>query len=93
MTEQYTGVVDRIVEGKTAVILLEADTETVDELNLPVEQIPDNAAREGMVVDVAMEDVEVVSIMADPDETEARLERNRDRLQRLGTPPSERDEE
>ena len=58
MTERYTGVVDRIVDGETAVLLLEDDeTETViDERVLDVDRLPEEGRHEGAVFDVERAD-------------------------------------
>lgn len=93
MPETYTGTVDRIVDGETAVILLEDDGETVEQLDIHVSELPEEVSQEGMVIEVRIEDDEVVSITPKPDEMRDRLERNRERLERLGTRLSERDGE
>ncbi|MFD1561957.1 DUF3006 domain-containing protein, partial [Haloarchaeobius amylolyticus] len=40
MSETYTAVLDRIVDGETAVLLLEADGDVVDDLLVAVETLP-----------------------------------------------------
>lgn len=46
-----------------------------------------------MVINIEFDNDEIISTTTEPDETEARLEENRERIERLGTLPSERDEE
>ncbi len=47
MTEIYTATLDRIVDGQTAVLLLEEDGETVDQLNVDVARLPSESQHEG----------------------------------------------
>ena len=53
----YTAVLDRIVDGETAVLLLEdeSDGDIVDELAVPVDRLPADGAHEGAVFDVECE--------------------------------------
>lgn len=79
----YTGVIDRIVDGEQAVILVEDEGETIDERVLHVNDLPADAQEEGMVVEVDFEDGEATAISARPEEMQDRLERNRKRLDSL----------
>ena len=56
-TTTYTAVLDRIVDGETAVLLLEDEDEgdVVDELAVPVDRLPADGAHEGAVFDVECE--------------------------------------
>ena len=56
MTETYTAVLDRIVDGETAVLLLEADDAVVDERVLDVDRLPEDSRHEGAVFDLELED-------------------------------------
>ncbi|MFP8958081.1 DUF3006 domain-containing protein [Natrialbaceae archaeon A-CW3] len=92
MEGTFTGVVDRIEDGETAVILLEDgenDHEVVDQLDLPLEQVPESARADGSVVAVELEDSEVVSVTYNDAETQAREESVRERLDRLSERLSE----
>lgn len=93
MTETYTGVVDRIVDGEIAVILLEQEDRIVDQVDVPVEQLPSSARTEGMVMAVTRRDDEVVDVTVRVDETERRQKAARERLDRLSRPLSDKDEE
>lgn len=93
MPEQFTGTVDRIVNGQTAVILLEADDEVVDQLNVDVDRLPDEGQQAGAVLEITIEHGKYVSATYVSDETDDRKEAARDRLGRLSEPLSERDSE
>lgn len=58
MSETYTAVLDRIVDGETAVLLLEADGRVVDERILDVESLPEDGRHEGAVFEVELADEE-----------------------------------
>ncbi|MFP9192625.1 DUF3006 domain-containing protein [Natronosalvus vescus] len=90
MNGTYSGVVDRIEDGETAVILLEDDDGIVDQLDLPIEQVPDSARSDGSVVSIELEDSTVVSIDYDASETQSRGESVREKLDRLSERLSEK---
>lgn len=91
MNGTYTATVDRIVDGKTAVLLLEDDGEQFDQLDVPVEQLPTEAQDGGGVLSVTVEDGELVEATYRAEETEARRESARERLDRLSERLSDRD--
>jgi len=82
MDGTYTAVVDRIVDGETAVILVEKDGEVVEEYNLAVEELP-TEADEGGVLEVRIEHGELVRMDYLPDETAARRQSAQDKFDRL----------
>jgi len=51
-TRTYTAVVDRVVDGTTAVLLLERDDTTVEQLDVPAESLPESGRHEGAVFEV-----------------------------------------
>ena len=55
MSESYTAVLDRIVDGETAVLLLEADGDVVDDLSLAVDALPAAGRHEGAVFEVTVD--------------------------------------
>ncbi|MFB1062359.1 DUF3006 family protein [Natrinema sp. H-ect4] len=55
MRETHTAVLDRIVDGTTAVLLLEDDEIVVDELAIAVEELPDDGRHEGAVFDATVD--------------------------------------
>ncbi|UWG49280.1 Uncharacterized protein AArcCO_4105 (plasmid) [Halalkaliarchaeum sp. AArc-CO] len=89
----YTGVIDRIVDDETAVILIEADGEVRDQRTLPVERVPEDARKEGSVLAVTIEGGEIERLEYRPEETEERRESAQERLDRLGSRLSEKSEE
>ena len=91
MDGTYTGVVDRIVDGETAVLLLEEDGEVIDQLDVPVERLPDQAREDGGVVSVTLNSGELEKIEYRETETVERRERIRGKLDRFSQPLSEKD--
>lgn len=92
MNGTYTAVVDRIVDGKTAVLLLEDGDELVAQVDLPVAQLPETARHEGVVLTVEMVAGDVKSVQHKPDETRKRRKAAKERLDRLSTPLNDRSE-
>ncbi len=82
MNGTFTGVIDRIVDGETAVILIEDDGEVVDEYNLSVENIP-SKSDEGAVLQVRIEDGEIVQMDYLDKKTESRRQAAQDKFDRL----------
>ncbi|MFC6717733.1 DUF3006 family protein [Natrialbaceae archaeon GCM10025810] len=91
MTDTYRAVLDRIVDGETAVFLLEEDggrngnREVVDERAVDAERLPADGRREGAVydVDVDPDDGSVLEVRFLDEATRDRRERTRDRFDRL----------
>ncbi len=83
MTESATAVLDRIVDGQKAVLLLEAADRVVDELVVDVETLPEAGRREGAVFDVSIDDGSFVEATYRPEETRERRETARERFDRL----------
>lgn len=88
----YTAVVDRF-EDDLAVLLLEADGETVDERLLDRERLPDAGRHVDAVVTVELEDDDVVSITYEEAETDERAEDAQRRFDNLSRRPPSRDGE
>lgn len=86
----YTATVDRIVEGQ-AVLLVEADGQTVAERYLPEPELPDDAG-EGAVLELTLERGELVDLAYRPEETTERRERMREKFDRLSRRLGEEDE-
>ena len=89
MNGEFTGTVDRIVDGETAVILLEEDGEVIEQVDVPVERLPEPARDDGGVLSVTIEDGELVSAEYLEAETRERRESIREKLDRLSRPLSE----
>ena len=89
MSERYTAVLDRIVDGETAVLLLEEEGDVVDQLNLAVEDLPEEGAFEGAVFEVELDGGSVVTLEFKKERTERRLEDAKERFDRLSRRLSE----
>lgn len=83
MTGARTAVLDRIVDGETAVLLVEEDGEVVDELTVPVDRLPGDGRTEGAVFTATFSDGELAGLTYRPAETESRRESAQDRFDRL----------
>lgn len=83
MDGTFTGVVDRIVDGKTAVILLEDDGAVVEQFDVDVTEVPTDARTDGSVLAVTVVDGEFVDVEYLPEETESRLASAQERFDRL----------
>ncbi|OVE82897.1 DUF3006 domain-containing protein [Natronolimnobius baerhuensis] len=91
MTETYIATLDRIVDGQTAVLLLEENGKTVDQLDVDVTKLPPEAQHEGAVLEIAVEAGEFCDAEYRPDATQSRKESAQERLDRLSTKLSDRD--
>lgn len=88
----YTAVVDRF-EGDSAVLLLEADGETVAEHVLDVERLPEEGRHVDGILEVEIEDDAVVDVTYAPEETAERADRAQRRFDALSErPPSSEDD-
>jgi len=87
----YTAVVDRF-EGDLAVLLLEADGETVDEIVLDGDELPEGGRHVDAVLTVTLVDGEAQEIAYEVDQTETRSERAQRRFDSLSQrPPTDED--
>ncbi|MFQ3319132.1 MAG: hypothetical protein ACI8UR_001477 [Natronomonas sp.] len=77
----YTGTVDRIEAGQ-AVLLVEAEGETVAERLVPADELPEGVT-EGTVCECTFDDGELAAIEPLPESTEERKARLRERFDRL----------
>jgi hypothetical protein len=87
LTGEYRGIVDRIVDGETAVVLIEDDLRT--EVTRPIDDLPANTT-EGAVLDLVLEDGEVTESHVRDEETRRRQEALEDRLDDLSRRLSEK---
>ncbi|PSP15601.1 DUF3006 domain-containing protein [Halobacteriales archaeon QH_10_67_13] len=79
---EYAATVDRIVDGETAVLLIEDDDAVIEQVTRPVEELPADCEA-GSVLEVTVADGELVEITPRPDETAGRRERIAEKLDRL----------
>lgn len=89
MHGEYTGTIDRIVDGETAVLLIEADGEVIDQVDIPVTRLPEPTSEDGGIVSVTIESGDITMIEYLPEETQERRESIEDKLDRLSTRLSE----
>lgn len=94
---EYTATVDRIetdADGeRLAVVLLEGEDGVEDQLVVSADELPEGARDGGGVLDVTVVDGELIEAEYRPEETERRLERARERFDRLSERPPGRDED
>lgn len=81
MDDTFEAVIDRVVDGHTAVILLENSDER-EQIELEAEALP-AGANEGGVVEITLSDGEVVSIEHLEEKTEARRQQAQERFDQL----------
>lgn len=82
MEGRYTATVDRIVDGETAVLLLEDDDEVIEQFDVPTERLPAECDA-GSVVSVVVADGDLIEISLRPEEERKRRERIREKFNRL----------
>jgi hypothetical protein len=90
--ETYTAIVDRF-EDDIAVLLLEQDEETVDEVLLPKTQLPEGGMHVDAILRVTIVEGTVNDISYEPDETAARSTQAQRRFDELSKRPPARDDE
>lgn len=91
MNGTYTAVVDRVVDDTTAVILLEDDGDVVEELTVPLGELPDGGQEGGAVLRVTVSDGQYVDAEYLAEETRTRRESAAERLDRLSERLSDRE--
>lgn len=90
MNGTYTATVDRIVDGQTAVILVEGDKDVIEQFDIPADQLPEEAVGEGSVLTVEITDDTIVELQYDAKATDRRRQTSQDRLDRLSGRLSDR---
>ncbi|MFC4990514.1 DUF3006 domain-containing protein [Saliphagus infecundisoli] len=91
MSETYTATLDRIEDGQIAVLLLEEDGETVEQLDVNIERLPEDGQQEGAVLEVSVEEGSLQTAEYLPDVTQSRRKSIQDRFDRLSSDFSERE--
>jgi hypothetical protein len=81
--EPITGVVDRIVDGRTAVLLLEEDGEVVEQLDVDVETLPEAGRHEGALFDCQLSEGALAELEHRPNRERNRRERLQKKFDRL----------
>ena len=91
-TGEYRGVLDRF-EDDLAVVLLERDGDTIGDIALPREQLPEDGRHQDALFAVEMEGETVQTISYCPEETRKQAEQAQSRFDRLSQRPPGSDEE
>ncbi|MBP1923691.1 hypothetical protein J2751_002736 [Halorubrum alkaliphilum] len=91
MNGTYTATVDRIVDGKTAVILIEDGKDVIEQFDVPADQLPEEATGEGSVLTVEITDNAIVDMQYDAELTDRRPQAAQERINRLSKRLSDRD--
>ena len=84
----YTGVIDRF-EDDLAVVLLERDGNTVDDIAIPQAELPVDARHQDAVLRVSVADGEIQQVTYEAEATDERTERAQSRFDQLSQRPSE----
>jgi len=82
MQGTYTAVVDRVVDGETAVLLIEEGDEVIDQFDIDGADLPENVD-EGGVLTVEINNNEITSMEYLENETESRRQASQERFDRL----------
>lgn len=91
MNGRFTAVLDRIVDGETAVLLLEENNETVDQLNVTVDKLPEEGQHERAIFKVAVTEGSLTEAEYWAEEEEKRLEEAQEWFDRTAKRPDEID--
>ncbi len=86
----FTCVVDRIVDERTAVVLLEEDGDVVEQLDLDLETLPEECRHEGALFDADVSDGALVDVKYQPERERERRERLQEKFDRLSKRLDER---
>ena len=84
----FTAVLDRF-EEEQAVLLLESDGETVDEIVIQRDDLPESGRHQDAIFRVTVDGDTVVEIEYEPTETEKRADAAQEQFDRLARRPSE----
>lgn len=84
---EYTAVIDRF-EGDLAVLLLEHEEDTVEDIAVDRSVLPNEARHIDAVLSVVVQDGELLDASYRPDETRLRKESAQERFDRLSQRPS-----
>lgn len=83
MSTRYTAVLDRIVDGETAVLLLEEDDSVHEERNVPVVDLPEDGRHEGAVFELEVTEDSILEATYRPETERERRERMQNRFDDL----------
>ena len=89
MNGQYIAYVDRIVDQRDAVLLLEKEDETVGQLTVDVTDLPQDCRRERAFCEVTVDASEIRDASHRPDIERERRERISEKSERLANRPED----
>ena len=92
MAEEYRGVLDRFEED-LAVVLLERDGTTVDDIAVPRTKLPKEGRHQDAIFTVGMDEDVVQRMSYRTEETATRAEKAQSRFDRLSERPSDEERE
>ena len=93
MDGQYIAYVDRIVDERSAVLLLEENGETVGQRTVDVAQLPPECRHERAFCEVTVDGSEIYEVSHRPDIERERRERIKAKAERLANQPEDLDPE
>jgi len=88
----HNAVVDRIVDGQTAVVLIEVDGEVSEQIDIEADELPKDVG-EGDVIEITISSGTVESVHALREETQSRKEKAQDRFDQLSEKLSDKNED
>lgn len=91
MQGTYIAYLDRIVDGTDAVLLLEDEGKTVDQLIVDVKELPSECQYEGALIEVKVSDKTLVEATHRPERERKRRERIRNKTEGLRKRPEDLD--
>ncbi|GAB7018277.1 DUF3006 domain-containing protein [Halostagnicola bangensis] len=83
MSSKYTAVLDRIVDGKTAVLLLEEGGSVTQERTVPIEELPADGQHEGAVFEVRADEDSILETAYKAEDERERREQAQSRFDDL----------
>ncbi len=83
MPARYTAVLDRIVDGETAVLLLEEDGSVTAERTVPLEELPADGRHEGAVFEVRADEDSILDTTYQAEDERERREQAQNRFDDL----------
>lgn len=86
----YTAVLDRL-EGDLAVLVVEDDGRAIDDLVVPIEDLPEDGRQPDAVLEIEVACGDLTDATFEPAETDERAESAQDRFDRLARRPDETD--
>lgn len=90
MANVRTAVLDRIVDGRTAVLLIENGEHVTDQFDLDIDEVPNDGRHEGAVFEVVLDGEAICDLEYRADEEHDRRKAAQERFDRLSERFSDR---